>query len=410
MELFLKNRTILLGVTGSIAAYKAADLASRLTKAGASVDVVLTEAALKFISPLTFSSLTGRKAYTTQDVWGDGEHVLHIALARRADLLLIAPATANTLSALAAGQADTLLTMAALAATCPLVFAPAMDAGMYEHAATQANVDTLVSRGAYLIEPAEGRMASGLIGRGRMVEPEEIVGHVRLVLGRDGDLAGRSVLVTAGGTREPIDPVRAVTNRSSGKQGYALAQAALDRGATVTLITAPTSLTPPIGARVLHVERAAEMQVAVLEEAKSADVLVMAAAVSDFRPASSAEQKIKKNGSSLQIDLKPTEDILKAVAALRKNTGFPAVVVGFAAESQDLLKNARVKLEEKELDLIAANDISRTDAGFAVDTNQVTLLNNKGAEELPLQTKAEAASDILDRVVELLPGSKTDEL
>jgi phosphopantothenoylcysteine decarboxylase / phosphopantothenate---cysteine ligase len=223
MERVLKDRKILLGVTGSIAAYKAADLASRLTKAGAEVDVVLTEAAVRFVSPLTFSSVTGRRAYIDQDVWTPGEHVLHISLGRWAEVILVAPATADTLASLASGRAHNLLGMAALASHCPLVLAPAMDAGMFEHPATQANVRLLEERGAYLIGPAEGRMASGLTGRGRMVEPEEIVGHLRLVLARTGDLAGRRVLVTAGGTREPLDPVRAITNRSSGKQGYALA-------------------------------------------------------------------------------------------------------------------------------------------------------------------------------------------
>jgi len=402
MESNLKNRTILLGVTGSIAAYKAADLASSLTKAGALVDVVLTEAAEKFVSPMTYSSLTGRSAYTTRDLWEAGEHVLHISLARRAELLLIAPATANTISALASGRADSLLGMIALAANCPLLVAPAMDAGMYEHPATQANVETLASRGATMIGPVEGRMASGLIGRGRMTEPDEIVGHVRLALGKDGSLAGQSVLVSAGGTREPIDPVRAITNRSSGKQGYAIAQAAIDRGADVTLITAPTSLKPPVGARVLQVEQAVDMQALVLEETKKTNVLVMAAAVADYRPHKSSDQKIKKDGSKLQIELEPTDDILKAVAAQREKTGTPDVVVGFAAESENLVQNAKAKLGEKKLDLIVANDISRSDAGFAVDTNQVLLLDSDGVEELPLQTKAETASAVMDRVVDIL--------
>ncbi len=402
MESVLTNRKILLGVTGSIAAYKAVDLASRLTKAGAEVDVVLTEAAARFVSPLTFSSVTGRRAYIDQDVWTPGEHVLHISLGRWADLMLVAPATADTMASLASGRAHNLLGMAALASHCPLVLAPAMDAGMFEHPATQANVRLLEERGAYLIGPAEGRMASGLIGRGRMVEPEEIVGHVRLVLGRTGDLTGRRVLVTAGGTREPLDPVRAITNRSSGKQGYALAQAALDRGAQVTLITAPTALAQPVGAQVVHVETAADMLKAVLEESQHADILLMAAAVADFRPVQTAGDKIKKDGSGLKLTLEPTSDILKEVAGRREKTGFPRVVVGFAAESQDLLDNARKKLAGKGLDLIAANDISRTDAGFAVDTNQVTLIDANTAEEFPLQSKDEAAMAILDRAARLL--------
>jgi phosphopantothenoylcysteine decarboxylase / phosphopantothenate---cysteine ligase len=408
MERVLKDRKILLGVTGSIAAYKAADLASRLTKAGAEVDVVLTEAAVRFVSPLTFSSVTGRRAYIDQDVWTPGEHVLHISLGRWAEVILVAPATADTLASLASGRAHNLLGMAALASHCPLVLAPAMDAGMFEHPATQANVRLLEERGAYLIGPAEGRMASGLTGRGRMVEPEEIVGHLRLVLARTGDLAGRRVLVTAGGTREPLDPVRAITNRSSGKQGYALAQAALDRGAQVTLITTPTALALPVGAQLVHVETAADMLKAVLEESQHADILLMAAAVADFRPAQTAGEKIKKDGSGLKLTLEPTSDILKEVAGRREKTGFPRVVVGFAAESQDLLDNARRKLAEKRLDLIAANDISRTDAGFAVDTNQVTLIDANKAEELPLQSKAETAMVILDRAALLLQQTGRD--
>ena len=369
----LADRRILLGVTGSIAAYKAADLASQLAQAGALVDVVLTESAQRFISPLTFASVTGRRAYTDADLWGADSHILHVELGRGAEALLVAPATAHTLAKLAAGHADTLLGLAALAASGPLLLVPAMDAGMFEHPATQANLDLLRERGAIVLGPAEGRMASGLTGLGRMLEPEEIVGWLRLTLGRSGPLAGRSVLVTAGGTHEPIDPVRVVANRSSGRQGFALAQAALDRGAAVTLISGPSSLVTPIGAERVDVSTAAEMQQAVLSRLEAADVLLMAAAVADFR-ADPSEHKIKRAQGELHLTLRPTEDILGMVAQRRKKSSRPRVVIGFAAESQDLVANARLKARDKGLDLIVANDILAPDAGFAVETNRVTLI------------------------------------
>ena len=298
-------------------AYKAADLASKLTQAGAQVDVILTSAAEKFITPLTFQSVTGRRAYTDNDLWGNEAHVLHVGLGHSADLLVIAPCTANTIAKLAYGQADTLLTVTALASTCPLLIAPAMDGGMFDHPATQENLDTLKKRGAMIIGPAEGHLASGLSGTGRLLEPAEIIGHIRLILGRNGPLAGKKIVITAGGTHEPLDPVRVLTNRSSGKQGYALAQAALDVGAQVTLITTPTSLTPPIGANVIHVETARQMLDAVLDESAESDALIMAAAVADFSPKNMAKDKIKKEGGIPQIELEATEDILKTVAALR---------------------------------------------------------------------------------------------
>jgi len=403
MTALLEGRRILLGVTGSIAAYKAAELASQLTQAGAQVEAVLTEAAQRFVSALTFQSLTGRRAYTEADLWGAEGHVLHVGLAQGADLLVIAPATADTLAKLAQGRADTLLTLTALASTCPLLLAPAMDAGMYGHPATQANLEVLRSRGAILVGPAEGRMASGLLGPGRMVEPAELMGHIRLALGRNRPLAGRRVVVTAGGTQEPLDPVRALTNHSSGKQGYALAQAALDRGAQVTLISAPTALAAPIGAQVIPVRTAAQMGEALLPAAAQADVLLMAAAVADFRPAQPTEQKHKRGRGTPKLELEPTEDLLAQVMEQRGSGARPQVVVGFAAESQDLVQNARAKLEAKGLSLVVANDITAPNAGFAADTNQVTLLDPAGrVETLPLMSKAEVAEVVLDRVVELL--------
>ena len=394
----LKGRRILLGVCGSIAAYKAAELASRLTQAGVEVDTVLTESAQKFVSGLTFQSLTGRRAYTDSDLWSQEGHVLHIGLGQQAQLLVVAPATADTIARLAHGRADNLLSIAALAAGCPIVVAPAMDAGMFEHPATQANLAILRERGVTVVGPAEGRMASGLIGPGRMLEPEQLLGHIRRILGRTGPLAGRKVVVTAGGTQEPLDPVRVLANRSTGKQGFALAQAAIDRGAEVVLIAGPTSLKPPVGADQVEVETAAQMAAAVAEGLPGADVLLMAAAVADFRPTRAERNKLKRKASVPQVRLEPTEDIL---ASMGKNR--PQVVVGFAAESDDLLANARSKLEEKDLDLIVANDITASDAGFGADTNRVTLIGRNGeGQSLPLLTKAEVAERVLDRVVELL--------
>ena len=409
----LSGKRIVLGVTGSIAAYKAADLASKLTQAGAQVDVILTGAAEKFITPLTFQSVTGRRAYIENDLWGNEAHVLHVGLGHAADLLIIAPCTANTLAQLAHGRADSLLTVTALASTCPLIVAPAMDGGMWDHAATQENLDTLKKRGAYIIEPGVGHLASGLTGRGRLPETGELIGHIRLVLGRAGPLAGKKVVVTAGGTQEPLDPVRVLTNRSSGKQGYALAQAALDAGAQVTLITTPTSLRPPIGSQVVKVETARQLLEAVLKESNSSDALIMAAAVADFRPKTQAKDKIKKESGIPQVELEATEDILKSVSSsplgagsasgVERNGKRPRVVVGFAAESQDLLQNATLKLQSKNLDLIAANDISADDAGFAVETNRITLLFADGnRESLSLMSKTEAAEIIISRIATLL--------
>ncbi len=407
----LSNKHITLGVTGSIAAYKAADLASRLTQSGAQVDVILTGAAEKFITPLTFQSVTGRRAYTDGDLWGNEAHVLHVGLGHTADLLVIAPCTANTIAKLAHGQADNLLAVTALAMRSPLLIAPAMDGGMYDHPATQENIEILKKRGATFIGPAEGHLASGLSGVGRMVETAEIIGHIRILLGHNGPLAGKRIVVTAGGTQEPLDPVRVLTNRSSGKQGYALAQAALDMGAQVTLITTPTALTPPTGACVVAVETARQMLEAVLKESAESDALVMASAVADFRPKNVARDKIKKAGGIPQIELEATEDILKTVADHRSETPAlsavetkrPRVVVGFAAESRDLLENAAHKLKSKGADFIVANDISANDAGFAADTNRVTLLFGDGRQEaLSLMSKAEVAEVILGRVSKLL--------
>jgi phosphopantothenoylcysteine decarboxylase/phosphopantothenate--cysteine ligase len=398
----LTDKAILLGVTGSIAAYKAAELASRLAQAGAQVDAILTGGAEHFVTPLTFQSVTGRKAYTDADLWGGEAHVLHVGLGRAADLLVIAPCTANTLAKLAHGLADNLLTITALAATCPLLIAPAMDGGMFEHPATQDNLRTLTERGATLAGPAQGHLASGLSGVGRMLEPLELVGHIRRILGRQGKLAGKKIVVTAGGTQEPLDPVRFIANRSSGKQGYALAQAALDLGAEVILISS-VDLPAPVGAALVKVGTVAELQAAVLSETADADALVMAAAPADFRPKTAAENKLKKRDGLPQLALEFAPDILEALAAQRAGKGHPQVVVGFAAESRDLLENATAKLKSKNLDIIAANDVSASDAGFAVDTNRISLLHADGqVEALPLMSKQEVAEVILERVAALL--------
>lgn len=399
----LNGRRILLGVTGSIAAYKAVELASRLTQAGAWVDVILTPAAEAFMRPLTFQSVTGRKVYTEVDLWGAEGHVQHIGLAKGADLLVIAPATANTLAKLAHGLADNLLSVTALAAVCPLLLAPAMDGGMYAHAATQDNLDILKDRGALILGPAQGHLASGMVGVGRMLEPAEILAQVRLELAKDGALKGRQVVVTAGGTQEAIDQVRVIANRSSGKQGFALAQAALDLGARVTLVSGPVSLETPAGAQCVDVQSAEEMLQAVMQASQGADALLMAAAVADFKPVSLAREKIKKESGFAQINLAPTVDILKTVSARRQESGYPRVLVGFAAESQALIENAAQKLQSKKLDLIVANDISASDAGFGVDTNRVTLLFSDGrVEPQELMSKRQVAELILEQVVELL--------
>ncbi len=397
----LSGKHILLGVTGSIAAYKAADLASKLTQAGAQVDVILTNAAEKFVTPLTYQSVTGRKAYTDKDLWGDEAHVMHISLGKTADLLVIAPCTADTMAKLAHGIADNLLTVTALAATCPILIAPAMDGGMFDHPATHANLQTLQTRSVLVAGPAAGHLASGMSGVGRMLEPMDILGHIRIALGKNGKLAGKRVIVTAGGTQEAIDPVRVITNHSSGKQGYALAQAALDAGAAVTLITTPTALTPPVGAKVIQVKSVQDMLDTLLQD--SADALIMAAAGADFRPVTVAKDKLKKRDGIPQIQLEAAPDILKTLSSQSGVAKRFNVTVGFAAESRDLLANASEKLKSKGLDFIAANDISANDAGFAVETNRITLLFANGTQEiLPLMSKSEVAEKIIEHVARLL--------
>lgn len=403
----LKGKRIILGVTGSIAVYKAIDLASQLTQAGVHVDVIMTASAQKFVTPLAFEAVTGRAVYT--DLWGGSvgdsalpTHIAHVGLGEGADLLAIIPATANTLARLAQGMANDLLSVTALASRCPLVIAPAMDGGMYEHPATQANIQTLLQRGAYLIAPEEGRFASGLTGRGRLPERETLIGHLRRALGSYGVLQNRHIVVTAGGTREALDPVRYLTNRSSGKQGTAIAQVALDMGARVTLITT-ADLPDPIGAEVVRVASANDLYEAVMGSLSDADGLIMAAAVADYRPQQISTHKIKKGNGDLPLSLVRNPDILASVAQARSRFPQLKVVVGFAAESEDIHKNAQSKLERKQLDLLIANDISAPDAGFAQENNRVIFFKpHHQPELLPLMSKADVGQRILQEVVALL--------
>jgi len=392
----LAGKTIVLGITGSIAAYKAAEIASRLTEAGARVEVVMTESATKFIAPLTLRNITHRPVVTDMFDLASEFSLEHIALAEVADAILIAPATANIIAKLAAGIADDMLCCTVLATEAPVIVAPAMNVNMFQNSITQDNLAKLKARGFIIVCPAYGRLASGKIGLGRLADIEQIIGTVQQVLGRSGDLAGKCIVVTAGGTQEPIDPVRHIGNRSSGKMGYALAEAARDRGARVTLITAPTSLSEPVGIKVIPVKTAAEMKDAVAKATSQADALIMAAAVADYQPKSVARAKIKKESPSLTLELIRTPDILTEVKG-------DFIKVGFAAESEDIVANARQKLQTKRLDLIVANDITAASSGFGSDTNKVTLISRDGkVESLPLLTKREVADRILDRVVELL--------
>ena len=394
----LAKKTVVLGITGSIAAYKAVDIASKLTQAEARVEVVMTESATKFIAPLTLRNITHRPVVTDMFELSSEFDIEHIAIAEAADVVVIAPATACIIAKLAAGISDDMLTCTVLATKAPIILAPAMNANMFENPITQDNLAKLEARGFTIVDPAYGRLASGKIGLGRLAETDKIIGIIKQVLGRGGDLAGKRIVVTAGGTQEPIDPVRHIGNRSSGKMGYAMTEAARDRGAEVKLIAAPTFLLEPIGIEVTHIETAIQMKEAVAKAVAQADVLIMAAAVADYQPKEVAKTKIKKETSSLTLELVRTPDILSEVKG-------DFVKVGFAAESQDIVANARQKLEKKQLDLIVANDITDADSGFGADTNKVTLIDRDGKiESLPLLTKREVADIILDKVAELLKG------
>jgi len=391
----LANKTIVLGITGGISAYKAVDLASKLVQAGAIVRVVMTKAATKFITPMLLRNITGNPVgedmFAPLNEW----KASHIGLAEAADLLVIAPATANTIANLALGTGDDLLTCTALATLAPVLIAPAMNDNMYRHAATQANIATLKARGVKFIDPAEGRLLTGKKGIGRLPDISVIVSAIENTLAQSQDLTDKNIVVTAGGTEEPIDAVRHIGNRSSGKMGYALAEAAAARGAKVTLITS-SHLPAPANMKIIPVKTADEMKRAVTEAVAEAEALIMAAAVADYKPKNPVSGKIKKDTPTLTLELVRTPDILGEVAG-------PKVRVGFAAESENLIANAKVKLEKKRLDLIAANDITEQGSGFDANTNRVTLLGKDGSvEELPLLSKREVADRILDRVARLI--------
>jgi len=393
------GRHVVLGVSGGIACYKSCVLARRLTEAGARVDVVLTRSAGEFVRPLTFEALTGRPVLSS--LWERDRALAHIRLAEGADLLILAPATAQLLARAAQGMADDVLTAILLARTGPVLAAPAMNDVMYAHEATARNVKTLAARGWAFAGPEVGSLAEGPSDRpGRMSEPEVILAHAARVLGGGGRLTGRTVLVTAGPTREPIDPVRVVTNRSSGKMGYRLAEAAWERGAEVVLVSGPVSLQPPVGVRLRSVETTADLEAAVADELRQADVLIMAAAPADFRPSRPSDAKRPRTDGALAIPMEPTADILRATVAARKPG---SVIVGFALETGDAIQKARGKLERKALDLIVVNDALEPGAGFDVDTNRVAILDREGnARVVPLSSKREVADAILDAVEERL--------
>ncbi len=391
----LEGRTVALGVSGSIACYRAPYLASKLVQHGARVDVVMTEAAAKFVTPLAFGSITHRPVVT--DIFDPQTEmgIDHVAIAERSDVVVVAPATAHAMARIAHGLADDALTTTVLATRAPVVVCPAMDGHMYDNPATQENAATLRSRGITVAGPATGRLASGMYGPGRMLEPAEIIDHVRAVLGRDGDLAGRKVVATAGGTRELIDPVRFISNRSSGKMGHAAAEAARDRGASAVLVTASTTLPDPVGVSVVRVESAIDMRDAVMRECEDAEVLVMAAAVADWRPAEPSERKLKKGSAKTSsLELARTPDVVAGV----RTKGL--IKVGFAAETDDVERNARAKIQQKGLHFIAANDVTAAGSGFGADSNRVVLIDREGrAERLDMLSKYEVAHRILDKVL-----------
>jgi phosphopantothenoylcysteine decarboxylase/phosphopantothenate--cysteine ligase len=396
----VRGKRIVLGVTGSIACFKAAQLCSTLVQLGAEVDVILTDAAQKFIAPLTFQSLTRRPVYTDlYDVLPDLSSA-HVELGMRADALVVCPASATTLSRLASGSAEDMLSCTALASRAPLVIAPAMNVNMWTHPATQVNAALLRERGAIQVGPVEGRLAEGIVGRGRLAPLEDVLAGLRVALGRPGSLAGRRIVVSAGGTHEPIDPVRFVGNRSSGKMGYAIAEAARDRGAAVTLVSGPTALLAPWGIELRRVETASEMRDAMVDAVAGADTVIMADAVADFRPADAASQKIKKGEADLTLRLVRNADFSGDIAAAG---GERLIKVYFAAETRDVVAYAQQKLQRLGAHLLVANDVTEPGSGFGTDTNRVTFLHRDGSrEDLPLLTKDGVADEILDRVERLL--------
>ena len=393
---------IALGVTGGIGAYKAVEIARGLQKRGHEVVAVMTASATKFVGPLTFEAITRRRVITDQFEAGANADIEHIALASTIDLLIVAPATANIIGKFANGLADDFLATLYTATRAPVLIAPAMNTNMFAHEAVRRNLDTLAARGVYFVEPGEGYLACGWIGKGRLAEPDEVVAAAEAILRPQGPLRGQRVVVTAGPTYEDVDPVRFIGNRSSGRMGFALAAEAARRGADVTIVAGPTRLEPPPVREVVKVRSAVEMQKAVLDRAATADVVIMAAAVADYAPVEHAPQKVHKQDDTLSLVLKKTPDILGDLGRRRQSAGRGPLLVGFAAETEDVVAGAAAKRQQKQADLIVANDVSRADAGFDVDTNAVTIVGPDGAEALPLMSKARVASEILDRVEKLL--------
>ena len=394
----LKGKTVLLGVTGGIACYKSANLASALVKQGANVQVLMTKNATEFIGPHTFESLTGNRVSVDTFDRNYQFQVEHIALADQTDLVLVAPATANVLAKLAHGLADDMLTTTILACNCPKIAAPAMNTKMYENPVTQDNLEILRKYGWEIVEPASGRLACGAVGKGKMPEPEDLLETVLHALSHEKDMTGLKVLVTAGPTREALDPVRYLTNHSTGKMGYAIAKAAAARGASVTLVSGPVNLKKPPYMEVVDIVSAQDMFDTVTSRAPDQDIIIKAAAVADYRPATVAEDKIKKSGTDadLSLPLARTSDILAWLGEHRAPGQF---LCGFSMETRDMVDNSRKKLEKKHIDLIAANNLKQAGAGFGVDTNLLTLIAADGAKELPLMSKEEAAHALLDEIM-----------
>lgn len=395
----LKGKTILLGVTGGIAAYKSAALASALVKLHAAVEVIMTKNATQFITPLTFEELTGRRVMVDTFDRNFQHQVEHISLAQRTDLMIIAPATANVCAKLAHGLADDMLTTTALACRCPKLIAPAMNTNMFDNPVTQDNLKLLRHYGWDVIEPASGRLACGAVGKGKLPEPAELVQHILRHVALPHNLAGKHILVTAGPTQEALDPVRYLTNHSTGKMGFALAKMAMLRGASVTLVSGPTSIKPPDFVNVISVRSAQDMFDAVTAEAVNADMIFMAAAVADYTPAEYCDEKMKKKDGELSIPLTRTHDILNHLGTHRKDG---QVICGFSMETQNMVENSREKLLKKKVDMICANNLKQSGAGFGVDTNIITLITKTDTVELPLQSKEQAANAILDQATSML--------
>lgn len=394
----LKGKTVLLGVTGGIAAYKAAALCSALVKLHANVEVVMTQNATQFVTPLTFEQLSGRRTMFDTFDRNFSHQVEHISLAERTDLVIIAPATANVAGKLAHGLADDMLTTTVLACRCPKLIAPAMNTNMYENPVTQDNLDILRRYGWEVIEPASGRLACGAVGKGKMPEPETLVQHILRHLALPHDLEGKKVLVTAGPTQESLDPVRYLTNHSTGKMGYAIAKMAMLRGAAVTLVSGPTSIAPPPFVDVVNIKSAQDMFEAVAANAEESDFIFKAAAVADYTPASYDDNKIKKKDGDMAIPLKRTQDILKYLGEHRREG---QVICGFSMETQNMIENSRAKLTKKNVDMICANNLKQAGAGFGVDTNVITVITKDVMVELPLLSKEAAANEILNQALKL---------